>query len=101
MTQHLQLSGIGYREDFENIFFEDTCINCQHYHPTRYCGLTNEPVSPLATCSHQDSIQKVNREDVAEVIRIKGESLSDTEWDTLSNISAADFIEVAEGILEE
>ncbi|MBW4460457.1 MAG: hypothetical protein KME47_09480 [Nodosilinea sp. WJT8-NPBG4] len=90
------LKELGYNVDSET-HFNSVCVNCEYY-DSGSCTITDTKINPLGTCDKQVSIQRV---DAVEPMQINGSILTDSEYETLSQISAADFVEIAEAALNE
>ena len=91
------LKDIGYRVDTDGTNFNSVCVNCEYYDSSN-CTITQQKINPLGTCDKQVSIQRF---DSVEPLQINGSIMTDSEYEYLSNISAADFVSIAEAALEE
>ena len=91
----VKLTDLSYRVDATSNF-TDVCVNCEYYDSLK-CTITQQKINPLGTCDKQVSIQM----DAVEHLQINGSIMTDSEYESLSNVTEVDLIDIAERALEE
>ena len=89
------LKELQYRID-HSVGFNSVCINCAYY-SSMFCSIADTQINPLGTCDKQVSIQM----DAVEPLQINGSIMTDSEYESLSNVTESDLIDIAERALEE